>query len=73
MVRDRGKAQAGQSTMEYLLVLLGVVAAVYVVGSVMIKEGLGVAGGTEGIFPKAKQVLTETGTRVVGDLNIPKQ
>jgi hypothetical protein len=75
MVRDRGKAQAGQSTMEYLLILLGVTIVVYTTGYWLIQTGL--ASGRDpdgtGIFNKARKVLDQTGTRVVGDLNIPKQ
>ena len=71
MVRHRGKGQAGQSTMEYLLVLMGIAVAVYVVGTAAIKRGRGEAGGT-GIFNKAETVLAESAQRVVQDLNIKK-
>ena len=73
MVRHRGKGQAGQSTMEYLLVLMGIAVAVYVVGTAAIKRGLGEAGSTTGIFPKAETVLKESAQRVVGDLDIVKR
>lgn len=75
MVRYRGKGQAGQSTMEYLLILLGVTIIVYATGYWLIQTGLANGRDPEGsgLFNKARKVLDQTGTRVVGDLNIPKQ